>query len=200
MTDWSSFLTLMLSAPTDAWLQFCVIVVGTFILEDATTVICAIAVADNKLSAPVTLSALYVGIALGDVGLYGLGRLAAQHPWARRFVMLDRVSAVKAWMDNRLVSAVISTRFVPGARLPTYTACGFLGVSFRRFAIAVVAGTLVWTSLLFTTAVSLGGIVMTQLGAWRWPAGIALAIVILLVGRWITVRRAGRSGKKEASQ
>jgi membrane protein DedA with SNARE-associated domain len=187
--DGAPVLTLLSDAAANPWLQFGAVVVGTFILEDATTVFAAMAVSDHRLSGAITLAALYFGVAIGDMGLFGLGQLAAAHPWARRYVILDKVQAVRRWLDGRLVSAVISTRFLPGARLPTYTACGFLGVSFRRFAIAVVVGTMLWTTLLFAVSLSLGGLIMTQLGAWRWPGGILAGLAILGIGHWISTRR-----------
>ena len=192
-------LALLYEAAGNPWLQFAVVVVGTFILEDATTIFAALAVSDHRLSLVVTLAALYFGVAVGDMGLFGLGQLAAGHPWARRYVVLDKVQAVRRWLDGRLVSAVIATRFLPGARLPTYTACGFLGVSFRRFAIAVVVGTMLWTTLLFAVSLSLGGLIMTQLGAWRWPGGILIGLAILGIGHWIAARRtaADRPGASE---
>ena len=58
-------------------LQATAIVLGTFILEDAATVIAAMQTADGSLSGPLALASLYVGIAVGDLGLYGLGWLAA---------------------------------------------------------------------------------------------------------------------------
>jgi membrane protein DedA with SNARE-associated domain len=187
--DGASVLALLYQAAGNPWLQFVVVVVGTFILEDATTVFAALAVSDQRLSLVITLAALYFGVAVGDMGLFGLGQLAAGHPWARRYVVLDKVQAVRRWLEGRLVSAVIATRFLPGARLPTYTACGFLGVSFRRFAIAVVVGTMLWTTLLFAVSLSLGGLIMTQLGAWRWPGGILAGLAILGIGHWIAARR-----------
>jgi membrane protein DedA with SNARE-associated domain len=195
--DGSTIIALLYAAAGSPLLQFCAVVAGTFILEDATTVFAAMAVSDHRLSAPVTLAALYFGVAVGDIGLFGLGQLAAGHPWARRFVGLDKVQATRAWLNGRLVAAVISTRFLPGARLPTYTACGFLGVSFRRFAGAVVIGTILWTTLLFTVSLILGGLIMTQLGAWRWPGGVLAALAILAIGHWISVRRASAGDEPE---
>src|SRR5262245_62151031 len=189
--DGAPVLTLLNEAANNAWLQFGAVVIGTFILEDATTVFAAMAVSDHRLSGPLTLAALYFGVAVGDMGLFAVGQLAAGHPWARRYVVLDKVQAVRRWLDGRLIAAVISTRFLPGARLPTYTACGFLGVSFRRFAVAVVVGTMLWTTLLFAVSLSLGGLIMTQLGAWRWPGGILAGLAILGIGHWVSTRRTG---------
>jgi membrane protein DedA with SNARE-associated domain len=67
---------------------------------------------------------------------------------------------------------------------------------FLRFALAVILATLIWTSLLFTFALGAGKVIMTHFGAWRWPAGIALAVVLLAVSQFIARRQARRiSGK-----
>jgi membrane protein DedA with SNARE-associated domain len=159
------------------------IVVGTFILEDATTVIASLQVADGLLPAWLALVSLYVGIGLGDLGLFGMGRLAGTHRWARRYVAMHHVSRIRDHLDDRLIMAVISTRFLPGARLPTYTACGFLGVSFARFALAVVIGTILWTTALFFVLLWFGVAVLERLGPWRWVAALGLIAMMLVVGR-----------------
>ena len=55
--------------------QFIAELIGTFILEDAATVIAAMQADDGKLSPALALSALYVGIILGDLGAPRIGRL-----------------------------------------------------------------------------------------------------------------------------
>jgi len=61
----------------------------------------------------------------------------------------------------------------------------------HALAIAVVVGTMLWTTLLFAVSLSLGGLIMTQLGAWRWPGGILAGLAILGIGHWIAARRTG---------
>lgn len=164
-------------------LQAGAIVLGTFILEDAATVLAALRVSDGELSGPLALAALYVGIVLGDLGLYGLGRAAAHHRWARRYLGGRRFAEARLWVGGRVIATVMAARFLPGARLPTYTACGFLGVALDRFALGVVAATLVWTSLLFGAGVAFGELVLARLGSWRWPAGLAFLLAVMLIGR-----------------
>lgn len=159
------------------------IIAGTFILEDATTVIASLQVADGLLPAWLALVSLYIGIALGDLGLFGIGRLASTHRWARRYVTMNHVARVRDHLDDRLMMAVISTRFLPGARLPTYTACGFLGVSFARFTLAVVIGTVLWTTVLFFVLLWFGVAVLERLGPWRWIAALGLIALMLVFGR-----------------
>ena len=180
------------SATIENWLTFAgtipallplAIVLATFVLEDATTIIVGVLAADGHISITEGLAALYAGIVLGDLGLYALGRLAASHRWAERFVEHDAVAPFRFWLESRLILTVFTVRFVPGLRLPTYTASGFFRMPFRRFAVSVVAATTVWTTLLFAASYFLGALTADTLGTWRWPLGIGLAAAIFLVAR-----------------
>jgi membrane protein DedA with SNARE-associated domain len=165
------------------WLQATFIMLGTFVLEDAATVLAAMDVQVGRVALSVALSALYAGIVLGDLGLYGLGRLAAQVPWARRWVPPERLRDSAALLDTHVIKVVFISRFLPGARLPTYTACGYLGVDFGRFASAAVGATLIWTSLLFGVSLHVGKLIMEHLGTWRWVGVAGFVLTVLLAGR-----------------
>lgn len=196
--NFDPLLSLLDAAANDPILQFIAIIIGTFILEDAMTFLAAMQVAAGALPAWLALLALYLGIALGDVGLFGLGRLAATHPWARRYIGKRELDRARTWLNGRLMTAVISTRFLPGARLPTYTACGFLGVSFDRFVFSVIVGTILWTTLLFTVSIGFGLAVVSWFGEWRWPIGIAIALLLFILGRRLAAGRL--SGKDDATR
>lgn len=163
--------------------QAAAIIFGTFILEDAATVLAAMQVQAGHIRTDVALSALYVGIVFGDLGLYGMGRLAAQWPRINRLVSAERHARGRSWLSERVFRVVFVSRFIPGARLPTYTACGFLKASFRRFALAAVVATSIWTSLLFVVSFRVGRLLMEHFGAWRWAGAIGFAVVIVVIGR-----------------
>ena len=177
--SWAPFL----SASQIPGVQFALIVLATFILEDAATVLAAIAAAGGGLSVPLALAALYSGIVLGDLGLYGLGRLASRVSLLERFIPKSRRRQGRAWLEGRVFSVVFISRFVPGARLPTYTACGFVGGHLGQFALAAVVATSIWTSLLFGVSYKLGALLMPYLGAWRWAGAIGFAVMVVLIGR-----------------
>ncbi len=164
-------------------LQFATIVLGTFVLEDAATLLAAIAVAEGAMAVPLALAALYAGIVLGDLGLYGLGRLSSRIAPLERFVPRRKRLRGHEWLDGRVFSVVFISRFIPGARLPTYTACGFLRADPRQFILAAVVATLIWTSLLFEAALHIGTLLLPYLGAWRWVGAIGFALVVILIGR-----------------
>ena len=173
---------LLKSAGVHPLLQALAIILGTFVLEDAATVLAAMQVQDGKIAWIVALLALYVGIVLGDLGLYGLGWLAALAPWARHLIPDERRLRGREWLESRVFRVVFVSRFMPGARLPTYTSCGYLRASFSRFALAAVLATLIWTTLLFVLSRHIGSLLIAHIGAWRWGA-IVFALFIVLLGR-----------------
>jgi len=178
------FADLLVDAGASWPLQAAVIIGGTFILEDAATLLAAMQVASGALSLELALGALYAGIMLGDVGLYGLGWLSGKHGWARRMMPPQRRDLGQEWVRQRVFPIVVVSRFVPGLRLPTYTTLGFLHAPLLQFTIAAIAATLVWTSGLFFVSLRLGVLMMHYLGIWRW-AGLAVFLVVIIgVGRF----------------
>jgi membrane protein DedA with SNARE-associated domain len=179
---------LLISAATNPYAQAAAIIGATFVLEDATTILVATLCANGTLDPALALMALVAGVALGDLGLYGLGALARTLPWVRRIAQTDRAERLGRWMSGRIVLTVVAARFTPGLRLPAYTACGFLRLPLRRFCVAVILSTLVWTSLLFALSYVFGAWTAQALGAWRWPATIALIVGFLVASRLVARR------------
>jgi membrane protein DedA with SNARE-associated domain len=167
-------------------LQVFAIVIATFILEDAATVMAGTQAAAGSLSPALALTSLYVGIVLGDIGLYGLGRLAALVPWVLRVLPPRRTRMVRAWLDGHVFRVVLISRFLPGVRLPTYTTCGYLGASFRQFVLASMIATLFWTSGLFALSLKVGDFLMAHFGAWRWAGVVGLIVAMVVAGRFAT--------------
>lgn len=163
--------------------QAVAIILGTFILEDAATVIAAMEAADGKISPALALGSLYVGIALGDLGLYGLGWSAARVRFIARILPPHRNEAIRAWLNGRVFRVVLVSRFLPGLRLPTYTTCGFVGADLGQFASAVVIATICWTSLLFGLSLRIGHLLMDHFGAWRWAGAVGFVLFVILAGR-----------------
>lgn len=168
-------------------LQAVAIILATFVLEDAATVLAAMLAASGQLSVPLALGSLYVGIVLGDLGLYGLGWGAARIPWLVRLLPPRRTEVVRAWLSGRVFKVVLISRFLPGVRLPTYTTCGFLGASLRQFALATALATMVWTSGLFAVSMRMGGELMAHYGAWRWAGAAGMVVFMFVAGRLVQV-------------
>src|ERR1700677_2438981 len=82
------------------------IIVATLILEDAAMVAVGVMAADRMISVPLGLASLIVGIALGDLGLYGIGRLAITHPRLRGWLHSERFKPFRVWLDGGIIPAL----------------------------------------------------------------------------------------------
>jgi len=170
-----------------------VIIAATFILEDAATVGAALLAGDGLIDPWLALAALFVGIVLGDIGLYGFGRLARTHTLARRWVDTARARALRGWARGRLWSVIFTSRLVPGLRLPTYVGAGFIATPFAPFCRAVVAAVALWTAALFAAVYWLGRAVVSEMGPAKWLAMAAIVVVVIVAERTIS-RRLGQAG------
>lgn len=184
----SSIASLLLLAGQRPLLQAGAIVFGTFVLEDAATVIAAMQAGDHKLSIALALASLFVGIVLGDVGLYAAGRLSARLRWLARLLPPRRQEAMRSWLGGHIFKVVFASRFLPGLRLPTYTTCGFVGADLKRFTLAAVMATTCWTSLLFGISLVMGHFLLAHFGAWRWAGAAGFVIFVIVVGRMAAAR------------
>src|SRR5436190_2254798 len=101
---------------------------ATFILEDVAAVGAGLLLASGQISWPAAFLACFLGIWFGDVGLYAIARIGGRRWFERssfkRFA--PRVARSEQWFAKRGTPILIFSRLVPGARLPTYLAAGFL--------------------------------------------------------------------------
>ena len=157
------------------------IILATFILEDAATIAAALLAAEGYMDPYHALSALFIGIVIGDIGLYILGRYAASHPWAIRWAGEKRLKRGRDWMHHRMLPALLGARFLPGMRLPTYIASGFLKVSFPRFALIAIAAVALWTTIIFAAVYNFGSLLIDTFGRGSWLLGVALVLIAVFL-------------------
>ena len=121
---------------------------------------------------------------LGDIGLYGLGKLAAMFPWAHRLDPAAAGPQGQRWLQQRVFKVVFIARFLPGVRLPTYTACGFLGAGFQPVPLAAVGRHAdLDLGAVHGLAACRPACCMEYFGAWRWVGAIGFVIFIIAAGR-----------------
>lgn len=167
-------------------IQIIMIVLSTFILEDAATLIVATKAQDQTLHLSTALSGLYIGIILGDIGLYYLGFFAYRWPFLQKYLKNFHKTPQRHWLAQHLFRVVFFARFLPGTRFPLYTTCGFLQLRLRPFIVAVVLATLIWTSFFFALCYKIGHVMSYYLGAWRWLGILGFLISTLLIMRFLS--------------
>jgi membrane protein DedA with SNARE-associated domain len=184
LSDWNSASALFdaaLQGATRPWLVGLVLALTTLLLEDLAIAAGAALAAQGSISWEWAIASVGMGIALGDIGLYGMGRAANQWAWLRRRLTLGRGSRVALHLENRLAGAILLARVIPGLRLLTYTACGFFRLPLLPFCAWVVLAVAVWTVGLMGLGALLGGPLEAALGIPA-PLAVAIPIVVLALG------------------
>jgi membrane protein DedA with SNARE-associated domain len=179
---------LLLTWGSSPWAIAFAIILATFILEDATTIAAALLAASEVIAPSTAIVALFIGIFAGDLGLYGLGAAARSRHWARDLIGERRMVKGRHWLKRHFVGAVVSARFLPGFRMPAYTASGFLGLPFLKFAALTGGAGLVWTAAVFSLVYFFGVMFIDDLRAWRWA--IAALLVMMTIAAPMLAERA----------
>ena len=160
------------------WVVGLALALMTLLLEDV-AIAAGVAVAtQGHLSWGWAFTAVAGGIALGDLALYGLGLAAHQVPWLQRKYLDERSRWAHGQLAQRLPSAVLLARVVPGLRLVTYSACGFLRLPFLPFSAWVTVAVLLWTAGLFWLSAAAGEVLATWLNL---PVAVAVTLPLLVL-------------------
>jgi membrane protein DedA with SNARE-associated domain len=170
------------------WLICVVLALTTLLLEDVAIAAGAALAAQGSLSWTLAFAAVAGGIAAGDVGLYALGLAARRVRWLQRRIHPERSAWAREQLVQRLPSAVLLARVIPGLRLLTYTACGWLRVPLLPFTVWVGVAVALWTAGLFWLSAAIGALLAETLSI---PVPVAVALPILLLAAAIPLWRAG---------
>ncbi len=155
---------------------------ATFILEDAAAIGAGLLLANHSLSWPAAITACFLGIWMGDAGLYALARFAGRS-WFERSSwrkFAPGVARSERWFAARGTAILIFSRFLPGTRLPTYLAAGFLRVSAVRFLLVTGMAALVWTFAILWLTQTFGARLLEWLQIWKSSGLILLGAGLLL--------------------
>ncbi|HSG87795.1 MAG TPA: VTT domain-containing protein [Pseudomonadales bacterium] len=197
MIDWPTIAATFdgaLAGMAEPWVIAVALVLTTFLLEDLAIAAGVALATQGSISWELSLVAVAGGIALGDVGLYALGVAAHRVAWLRTRLIGERSFRIGAHLEAKLPSAVLLARVIPGLRLVTYTACGFLRVPLWPFSTWVTVAVLLWTFGLYGISVAIGSALAERTGLSP-PVAVALPILLLAaaIPLWRFVRQHWRS-------
>src|SRR5438034_4699522 len=165
---------------------------ATFVLEDVAAVGAGLLLATGGISWPAAFAACFLGIWSGDVGLYALARYAGRG-WFERSSLRkfrDKVVRSECWFERRGIGILVFSRMVPGARLPTYLAAGFLRVPLPRFLLVTGVASCVWTVAILFLAQTFGERLTNWLGTYKHAGLLPLGVGVLLFATLQLLRRA----------
>lgn len=168
-----------------------VIVIASYILEDAAVVMAALLAVAGRLAPELALCAAVVGLVSGDTVVYLLGRLAHRHAAVGRWI--DRHPGWHRALDkvrHSHWSGLIAMRFIPGMRVAGFGACGLAQMPVGRFLLINIAGAVLWVSLVLGLFMALDALASHWLGPLRWSMMVLAVTVLLWLSRglWRTAR------------
>ncbi|MGE0883987.1 MAG: alpha/beta fold hydrolase [Blastocatellales bacterium] len=133
---------------------------ATLVSEDLTCITAGVMAAQGRLDFTLGVAACFLGIFVGDLLLFlagrWLGRAALERAPVKWFIGRRAVERGSEWFQHQGAKVILASRFLPGARLPTYFAAGALKTSFWKFALYFAIACAVWTPLLVGLAMLLG--------------------------------------------
>jgi membrane protein DedA with SNARE-associated domain len=119
------------------------IFLGTFVLEDAAIASSIALIAQHKIGFMAAYFACFLGIGLGDLGIYLIG-YGAYHFKTFYFLRKHFASLTQIKNSRALTFTIIISRMVFGLRLPTYLVAGYTGFSLWRFFLLTVSTVSLW--------------------------------------------------------
>lgn len=169
----------------------------TLLLEDVAIAAGVALAAQGLISWELSFAAVALGIGLGDLGLYAAGLGATRVAWLHRRFGGARSDWARDRITAQLGSAVLLARVVPGLRLATYTACGFVRVPLLPFTAWVVLAVTLWTAGLYALSAAIGHALAHALGL---PLGVAVALPVALLALAIPLWKHLRARRAAGSQ
>lgn len=147
------------------------IALATLISEDLACIGAGLLVAHGILTYVWAAFAAFLGIFAGDILLFLAGRYIGR-PALRRvpFRWIVREQAIQdstEWFARRGPIVILSSRFVPGSRLPTYFAAGLLHLRLSSFMVWFLVAGVLWAPLLVWLASLAGERILDLLEQYR---------------------------------
>lgn len=163
--------------------------VSTLISEDLTCLGAGMLAAKGRLAFAAAVGGCFAGIFIGDALLFFAGRWVGRSVGGqyllRRLVGASALARSTDWLDRRGASVILTSRFLPGTRLPTYVAAGVAGVAPWRFLGYFALASALWTPLVVGLA-AYPTAALARVGLFQ-PNGLVQTAVTLLV-MLVTVR------------
>ncbi len=172
---------LLLSLINQPLLLAIVLFGATFVVEDVATIAAGVLMARTGADPVAALSSVILGTAMGDLALYTLGRWGGGTSFGKTLRARSDVTRAEGWIAGRVLFLVFAARFMPGFRLPIFTASGLVAAPFAPVAAIIALTTPVWTGSLFAVALFAGEAGAAQFVTTVLPVGMLLGIGVLLL-------------------
>jgi membrane protein DedA with SNARE-associated domain len=135
---------------------FVALAVATFVSEDLTCLAAGLLVAAGRSDWFPAVAACFVGIALGDAGVWLIGRSAGGRGWVKRLLPEPQRTELTNWFARHGGKVAFASRFLPGTRVPLLLAAGIAKRGGARVLFWAFVAALVWVPLVVLSVAAFG--------------------------------------------
>lgn len=172
-------------AMMSGWVLYATIFIFPFIQEDVAVIGAATASITGAGETAIILPVILLGLIGSDAWKYWLGRMARSRSWAHKFAKKKGVSVAGELVQKEFITTMMTARFVPGTRIPTYIACGFFRVEYLKYIIVLATTATIYVAITFGLFHTVGAVAGEQ--AKYWLPAIAITFIATYIGfRWFT--------------
>ena len=170
------------------WALYLSIFFLPFIQEDAAVIGAATASIMGLAPTPFLVAAILTGLVFSDGWKYWIGRLARRYDWAHKFAEKPGVSVAGDLVRKEFIQTMLTARFVPGTRIPTYVACGFFKANYAKYVLTLILTASLYIGIMFTLFHVGGAVAGEQAKVWL-PVTAVTLLVLYVAFRWSTHRQ-----------
>lgn len=171
-------------AMMSGWVLYLTIFALPFIQEDAAVIGAATASLAGAGQTSLILVAILLGLLGSDAWKYWMGRLARRYQWAHKFAEKPGVSVAGDLVRKEFIQTMLTARFVPGTRIPTYIACGFFKAHYGKYIFVLGMTAVLYVALVFGLFHSVGAVAGEKAKFWLPVIAVAMLATYILV-RWL---------------
>lgn len=172
------------------WQKVVAIGLSSLISEDLACIAAGILASKGVLTFEWAVIASFLGIYLGDIPLYLMGRIGGLALLRRapfRWVLKEQqILLAEDLFRDHGGKLILSSRLLPGSRLPVYAAAGVLNYPFWKFAIYMFVAATLSSVILVWVSLRLGEVVFEWLEVYEnYFLPVALSVIAVV---WIVVK------------
>lgn len=163
-----------------------IIILSTLLSEDLTCIGAGLLAARGLIGFWPAVGACLTGIIIGNMAVYltgrYMGKAALRKAPFKWFISEQDLLKSTEWFRSRGSAIIVSSRFLPGSRLPVYFTAGIIDITFWKFSFYFLLSAMIWTPLLVGLSMFLGHELLQFFSLYQeYTFVIPLLIIILLI-------------------
>ena len=171
-------------AMMSGWVLYAAIFLLPFWQEDLAVIGAATASLNNAAPTPFLIIAILAGLVASDAWKYWVGRFARRYQWAHKFAEKPGVSIAGDLIRKEFMQTMLTARFVPGTRIPTYVAAGFFKAPYPRYVLILIFTASLYVGIMFSLFHGLGAVAGEKAKVWLPIAAVGL-LAAYIIFRWL---------------